>query len=113
MSASDPARAVKFFTNVFGWKFEKWDGPFEYWMVTTGADSEPGINGGLSKREGNSQNANTIGVPSVDEYVKKVAAAGGKVTQPKGAIPGVGWFAKFTDTEGNEFGLMENDPSAK
>ncbi|MDQ6824988.1 MAG: hypothetical protein M3007_05930 [Candidatus Eremiobacteraeota bacterium] len=49
--------------------------------------------------EGNSQNANTIGVPSVDEYLKKVTAARGKVVQPKGAIPGVGWFAKFADTE--------------
>ena len=27
--------------------FKKWDGPMPYWMITTGPDSEPGINGGL------------------------------------------------------------------
>jgi predicted enzyme related to lactoylglutathione lyase len=28
-------------------------------------------------------------------------------------IPGVGWFALCADTEGNRFGLIENDPEAK
>lgn len=32
---------------------------------------------------------------------------------PKTAAPGVGWLAYCKDTEGNIFGLMENDPSAE
>jgi predicted enzyme related to lactoylglutathione lyase len=56
---------------------------------------------------------NTIGVPSVDEFIKKVEAAGGKVIAPKMPIPGVGWFAYCTDTEGNLFGIMESDEKAK
>ncbi len=31
--ADDPARAVKFYEKVFGWKFQKWEGPMEYWLV--------------------------------------------------------------------------------
>ena len=36
--ADDPGRAAKFYEDVFGWKVEKWDGPFDYWLVTTGED---------------------------------------------------------------------------
>ena len=36
LTADEPERAMKFYKDVFGWKFEKWDGPMEYWMVTTG-----------------------------------------------------------------------------
>jgi len=47
--ASDPERASKFYQKVFGWKIEKWPGPTEYWLVNTGAEGTPGINGGLMK----------------------------------------------------------------
>ena len=36
--ADDPARAVEFYQNVFGWEATKWDGPEDYWLTTTGAD---------------------------------------------------------------------------
>ena len=52
IQAGDPARAIKFYESVFGWSFQKWDGPMPYWMVTTGPDSKPGINGGLHARMG-------------------------------------------------------------
>jgi len=54
-----------------------------------------------------------LDVPNVDDYVAKVEAAGGKVTLPKMAIPGVGYLAYCTDPEGNMFGMMQNDPAAK
>ena len=56
---------------------------------------------------------NTISVPSVDEYTEKVKAKGGKIVMEKMPIPGVGYMAYFLDTEGNPFGIMEGDPSAK
>lgn len=31
---------------------------------------------------------------------------------PKTAIPGIGYHAYCQDTEGNVFGIMEEDPSA-
>ena len=50
IQAQDPERAIKFYTEVFGWKIDKWPGlDWEYWVVMTAdKDSkEPGINGGL------------------------------------------------------------------
>lgn len=112
--ADDTRRAVKFYGDVFGWKAEKWAGPMDYWMVTTGPESKPGIDGGISKRQQPSDQAyNTIGVPSVLEFAEKVKAAGGKIVRPKMPIPGVGWLAMAVDTEGNVFGLFEEDPTAK
>jgi len=112
--ADNPERAVKFYKQVFGWKITKWEGPTEYWLVMTGPDDKPGINGGLGRREDPADRTiNTIDVPSVDDFTAKISGAGGKVLVPKVAIPGVGWFALCLDTEGNKFGLMEDDPKAK
>jgi len=38
---------------------------------------------------------------------------GGKILVPKMAVPKTGYFALCMDTEGNVFGLWENDPQAK
>jgi predicted enzyme related to lactoylglutathione lyase len=112
--AEDPARAIKFYEEVFGWKFQKWDGPFPYWTVTTGSDSEPGINGGLMPRQNPTQPfANTIGIANLDETVAAITASGGKVAMPRMAVPGIGWMAYCIDTEGILFGLMQHDPAAK
>jgi predicted enzyme related to lactoylglutathione lyase len=111
--ADDPGRAAAFYSAVFGWSFTKWDGPMDYWLISTGEESEPGIDGGLAVRsEGDPPLMHTIGVASVDDYTERVTAAGGTVISPKSPIPGVGWFAQCADSEGNAFGLMEPDPSA-
>jgi len=109
--ADDTGRAVKFYQKVFGWKIEKW-GSMDYWLTTTGPDSEPGINGAIMTRETQKTTVNTINVSSVDEYAKKIVEAGGKILTPKTPIPGVGYFGYSVDTEGNVFGIMENDPKA-
>lgn len=112
--ADDPARAQKFYQDIFGWTFDKWNGPMEYWMAKTGDDKQPGINGGLGKRmPGQAGMTNTIDVPSVDEYAKKIESKGGKVIMPKMAILGVGYFAQCLDTEGNVFGIIQMDQNAK
>jgi len=117
LTADDPVRAMKFYKDIFGWKFEKWaGGMMEYWMVTTGTKKQEGINGGLSKRgnEGSGMpNMNTVDVPSVDKFSKKIQDKGGKIVMPKMAIPKVGWFATCQDTEGNTFGIIEFDKKAK
>lgn len=111
--ADDPERAVDFYRKAFGWEIIKWESPIEYWLVTTGEDEEPGINGAIARRRGNEATWNTIGVPSVDEFADKVVEAGGKMVTEKMAVPGVGYHAYCADTEGNVFGIMQDDPSAK
>ena len=99
---------------MFGWQFQKWEGPAEYWLVTTGPDDRPGINGGIMRyQDGEPRTIVTIAVPSVDEFAEKITGSGGKVAMPKTAIPGVGYQAYFQDTEGNLFGVHQVDPSAK
>lgn len=112
--AAEPDRAVAFYQKVFGWKFDKWAGPTEYWLITTGADGVPGINGGMMRKPGGiTCTTNTIDVDSVDGAVAAVTKAGGKLVMPKTPIPGVGYFAYCEDTEGNVFGVMHRDAKAK
>ncbi len=114
ISADDTSRAVKFYQSVFGWKAEKWPGPVDYWLVTTGPDDKPGINGGIGRREDPADHiSNSVEVLSLKEAEAKILAAGGKVLEPRMPIPGVGWFATCLDTEGNRFDIMEPDPKAK
>src|SRR5713226_8820144 len=89
--ARDPERAATFYRKTFGWKIEKWPGPMEYWMVTTGAEGTRGINGGLMRNTSVKTTTNTIGVESVDDAVAAVTKAGGKLIMPKTPIPTVGY----------------------
>ena len=50
---------------------------------------------------------NSIDVPSVDDFSKKISTGGGKVMQPKMVIPGIGYLAICEDTEGNSFGIIQ------
>jgi len=111
--ADDPERAVSFYENVFGWKISKWQGPVDYWLATTGEPDKPGIDGAIMRRTDHGTTYNTIDVPSVDEFAQRIEKAGGKILMPKTAVPGVGYMAYCTDTEGNVFGIMEENPEAK
>ncbi len=67
LPAADPERAARFYTDVFGWTIEKWEGPVEYWLVTTGEEDEPGINGGIMRPQGpEATTVNTVGVDDLD-----------------------------------------------
>jgi len=110
--ADDPETSSKFYQEIFGWTFTKWEGPMPYWLIDTGSGA-PGINGGMLVRRDPAQPvANTIEVNSVDEYAAKIESLGGKIVLPKMPIPGVGYLAYFSDLDGNIFGIMHNDPNA-
>jgi predicted enzyme related to lactoylglutathione lyase len=109
IGADDPGRVVKFYEDVFGWKIHNWEGPIDYWLITTGEETEPGIDGAIKERTGQDQRVvNTIEVPSVDEYAERITRAGGEIIVPKSEIPGVGYHAYCRDPEGNIFGIIEN-----
>jgi predicted enzyme related to lactoylglutathione lyase len=116
--AENPERAIAFYQDLFEWKFERW-GEIEYWIVYTGSKTEPGIDGGLLKRKGTIDGTAiiayvcTIEVASLDGSVAKALAKGGQMAVPKMPIPGMGWLAYCKDSEGNVFGMMQADASAK
>jgi uncharacterized protein len=121
IQAENPERAVKFYQNVFGWKADKWEGPEDYWLLTTGPNDKSGINGGLMTRRGPAPQENqavnafvcTVGVDDLDEFMAMAGKHGGTMAVPRMPIPGMGWLSYFKDTEGNIFGIFQDDSSAK
>jgi predicted enzyme related to lactoylglutathione lyase len=111
---ADKGRAMKFYSETFGWQLV--DLPDMQYVLahTVPTDEkqmpkEPGaINGGLFARP---QEAPTptiyVGVKSVETALQKVQTAGGKVVTPRTPIPGMGAYARVSDTEGNVIGLFE------
>ena len=112
--ANDPDAVAKFYTNLFGWKITSWGDPsMGYWLIDTGKEG-PGINGGLLRRQHPEQPCvNTIEVANLDASIAKALELGGQVAVPKMPIPTVGWLTYFKDVDGNIFGMMQTDPSAK
>ena len=77
--ASDPERLVAFYTALFGWAIQKWDGPMDYWLIRTGAPEERGIDGGLLRRQGDAPAA----MQAVNAFVCTVGVASAAVgTRP-------------------------------
>jgi predicted enzyme related to lactoylglutathione lyase len=115
---SDADRAINFYQQVFGWRFDLgWEydtpqGREKYWHVITGAAS-PGINGGLTRREYPGQPISVaIEVPAVDACTDLVNQCGGTTVVSKVGLPGVAWFAVCQDSEGNTFAIFQPDPAA-
>jgi uncharacterized protein len=116
--ADDVERAIAFYRNVFGWTIEKAEG-MDYWLIATG-EGEPGIDGGLSKRESPTQGTVpqfgftcTVNVEDVRAAFAAALAAGASEVHQPGPVPGVGYLAYVRDTEGNHLGLMQSDHDAK
>jgi uncharacterized protein len=118
MPAEDKNRMVKFYSNVFGWQTQQL-GPEmgEYVVVTTAESDETGrpkmggaINGGFyQKTEDPISNhpSVVIAVGDINDAIKKIKNAGGKVLNEPMDIPGVGSFASFIDTEGNRLSILQ------
>ena len=118
IQADNPERAVRFYSDIFGWQITKWDGPEDYWLVKTGEEHEPGINGAILRRpapiNGDAVIAFvcTVDSQAIDADIASVTAHGGTIVFPKMAVPQIGWLAYCKDTEGNIFGIMQSDPTA-
>ncbi len=110
--ADNPERAVTFYEKVFGWKIEKWQGSVPYWTIIS-QDDEEGISGAIHEKGNFKTVVNIISVPSIDEFLKKITQAGGKIIMPKGEVPTGGYIAYAEDTEGNAFGIFQGKLSVK
>ena len=117
--ADDLDRAKKFYADVFGWEYTDWSGVTgtPYWGVMTApmGSTEPGINGGMMKRQGPSPVSDiavtgfvcTVQVENIDEIILKIESAGGVVAMPKYALGDMAFQAYYKDSEGNIFGVHQ------
>ncbi|HVW42613.1 MAG TPA: VOC family protein [Amycolatopsis sp.] len=111
-------RARGFYREAFGWNVMEMP-EMSYTMASTGPTteqgmpSEPGfINGGMFNRSETAPKGPvlTIDVASIDEALGKIEQLGGQKLVGRTEIPNMGFYAYFTDTEGNTLGLWENQP---
>ncbi len=119
--ADDQGRATEFYRAAFDWTINAMP-QMDYNVVTTtptdektGMPKTPGaINGGLFAREGELKTPIiTVDVEDIDASLAQIESLGGAVVKPKDAIPGMGFYAYFKDTEGNVLGLWQNaEPEA-
>jgi uncharacterized protein len=111
--ASDFKKAKEFYEAVFDWKVELC-GDEGAMARTTAADKdfnpiEPGgINGGFYKRKSKAdQPSCSVETVAIEETLKAIEKAGGKVITPKHPIDGWGFMADFADPDGNVLSLWE------
>lgn len=117
--ASNPQALIDFYRGLFGWSFKQWEGG-DYWLINTGPDDKPGINGGLLPRRGDvpaplaAVNAYviTVDVDNLDATVSAATGAGGTLALPRMPVPGIGWLAYLKDPDLNMFGVMQADAEA-
>src|SRR5664279_2593716 len=110
----DKARAMKFYGDNFGWKMV--DLPDMSYVMVHAAETDKdnmvtdkgAINGGMFKRNAEAPaTVVVIRVDSIDETIKKVTKAGGRLVSPKQPIPN-GSYARVTDSEGNVVGIVDS-----
>jgi predicted enzyme related to lactoylglutathione lyase len=107
--AGDTAKAREFWGGLFGWEFQAFEGsPSEYHMTrfseTTG--------GAIMEADGSKRGTRVyFDVDDIKAGAARVKELGGEAGDVL-PVPGMGWFATCTDTEGNDFGLWQTDPSA-
>ena len=89
LTVRDVGQAKAFFEKVLGWRFAKFQMPYEYYRILAGREGEAGI------------------------VVAQVIAAGGRVVEPGMPIPGIGWYATCAEPGGLKFGLIQADESAR
>jgi len=118
MPYKNHGRLSKFYKKAFGWKMQKLGKDMGDYVLagTTETDRNRmvkrrgAINGGFFPGKGRMAGACphvVIAVDDLEKTMKKVKAAGGRITGGPMDIPGIGRYVSFTDTEGNGVGALQ------
>jgi predicted enzyme related to lactoylglutathione lyase len=117
MPAEDRKRMIKFYSSVFGWQTQQLDPEMgEFVLATTTESDQNGnpkklgtINGGFYQKTGDVAQTTTVTIQVDDTkaYMKRIVAAGGKLSGEPMDIPNVGLFVSFFDTEGNRVNIIQ------
>jgi predicted enzyme related to lactoylglutathione lyase len=106
LPAQDTTRAKAFWNGVFEWGLGDSAMPgMEYYMVRTGEDQ-----GGAVMKSDDRGMIVYFDTDDIEDTIARVRGNGGEAGE-KLPIPGVGWFARCADSEGNDFSVFERDES--
>jgi uncharacterized protein len=106
--AKDTGRAKEFWGTLFGLQFQTYEGPMEYHMFQNDDQSGGGI---YPQQQGEKGLISYFNTDDIDATSKRIKELGGTVEE-KSPVPGMGWFVRAQDTEGNPFSLWQSDESA-
>jgi predicted enzyme related to lactoylglutathione lyase len=106
--AQDTARAKEFWGSLFGVQFQTYEGPVEYHMFQNDDQTGGGI---YPQQQGEKGLITYFNVDDIDAARQKVQELGGSA-EDKEPVPGMGWYARARDTEGNDFSLWQSDENA-
>lgn len=106
--AGDTARARAFWGSLLGWKFQEFAAGMEYHMAQMSETSGSAIYAADGDARGTRAYFDVHDIAAGRERVSELGGQAGEAMP----VPGMGWFAVCSDTEGNEFGLWQSDPSA-
>lgn len=111
--ARDLERAARFYREVFGWTVEPvaWGG-HPYYKIRGSATEgrKEGIEGGLLPIENSADHPLLvihISGADLEDCLRKIVDAGGRIDLPAEDADGMGRFARFRDPEGNLMGLWQ------
>ena len=107
--ADDTKQGREFWGGLFGWQFEAYPGPSEYHMTRIGDQQGAAISNMESGKKGTRA---YFDVDDINAGAARVKELGGEADEPM-PVPNMGWFVTCKDTQGNEFGLWQSDPSAQ
>lgn len=110
LPAEDAGRAKEFWSSLFGWTFTDAGMPgIEYAMTDAGGPPA----GAVYPSEDMAARGPIVYFDTDDiaASVERTRELGGQA-EDAAPIPGVGWFARCHDTEGNPFSLFQSDESA-
>ena len=120
MPYDDRERMAGFYESAFGWKTQMLGEDMGNYVLATTTETdengpkEPGaINGGFYKKcpeSGMQHPSIVIAVDDINDSIRDVNNAGGKLVGDIMEIPGVGKYISFVDTEGNRAGMLQPIP---
>lgn len=110
--AVDPKQSAEFYGKLFDWNIAH-EASFDYYMFAP----EPGPGGGFVKvdkpatpRDSFDYAANSVLIyvdsDDIEATLARAESLGAKTLRPKEEIPGIGWWAVFSDPSGNSIGLF-------
>ncbi len=109
LSTSEPAKALAFYENVFGYTHDQMDmGAQGIYYILKGADGMP--RGGITKSPQAGMPAfwmPYVHVEDADKTAARVAPLGGKLMMPPTDIPTIGRIAILTDPLGAAIGIIQ------